>query len=69
VPHQFEVGIVEQVQDVILGPGKEVIGAQDVAASFQEPFAQVGTEKASASGHQNAFTKRVFHHQFLIGAI
>ena len=52
---QFETGIVQQVINVPLGPGVEIIDADDLIAEFKQPLAEVGAEEAAASGDQNVF--------------
>jgi hypothetical protein len=34
VPDQFEVGVLQQMQDVVLAAGEEVVEANDVVAGF-----------------------------------
>jgi len=50
VAHQFEVVVVEQFDDVVLGAGEEVVDADDVVPLFQQPLAEMGAEKAGAAG-------------------
>ena len=38
--------------------GVEIIDADHVVAFFEQPFAEMGAEKAAAAGHQNGF---IFH--------
>ncbi len=61
VAHQLEVGVVEQVGDVVLGAGEEVINADDVMAVGEEAFAQVAAQEAGAAGDEDAFAQRVVH--------
>jgi hypothetical protein len=53
VPHQFEVGVIEQVRNVLLAAGKEVVDAQHVMAIAQQPVAQVRAKKACTTGYQH----------------
>jgi hypothetical protein len=53
VPHQLEIRGAQQMRDVSLGAGKEIIDAQDVRASCDQPVAQVAAQKSGAPGHQN----------------
>ena len=41
VADELEVGVVQQVDDVVLGAGEEVIDAEHVVAVLQQPLAQV----------------------------
>ena len=59
VAHQLEMRVVEQVLDVALGAGEEVVDAQDVMTLCDQTIAQVAAEKAGATGHQNAFVSVV----------
>lgn len=55
VAHQLEVGIIKQVQDVILIAGKIVIDAQNIVPVLEQTFAEMGTEKSGPSGYQYSF--------------
>ena len=59
VAHQLKVGIADQVRDVVLGAGEEVVHAQDVAAVGEQALAQVGAEEA---GDEDAFAQVVVSH-------
>ena len=61
VAHEFEVRIVQQCQDVVLGPGEEVVHTQDVVTFVQESFAEVGAEKTGAAGDKDAFSLKIWH--------
>ena len=54
VPDQLEVRPAEQVRDVRLLAGEEIVEADDVVPLVDEPFAQVRAEKARAAGDENA---------------
>ena len=41
--------------NVPLGPGVEIIDADDLIAEFKQPLAEVGAEEAAASGDQDMF--------------
>ena len=58
VADQFEFRVVQQMADVPLAAGVEIIDADHVVAFFEQPFAEMGAEKAAAAGHQNGF---IFH--------
>ena len=51
--YQFEARVSFQVQDVLLGSGKEVIQADHFMTFIQQAFTQVRTQKASTTGYQN----------------
>jgi hypothetical protein len=53
MPHQFEVGIAQQVGDVLLAAGIEVVNAQHVVAVAQQALAQVRAEEAGTAGDQD----------------
>ena len=57
VAHQLEMGVIEERNDVVLGPGEEVVDAQNVAAVIHQSFAQMRADKTGAAGHQNTFTR------------
>ena len=54
VPDDLEIRIADNVRDVLLAPGIEIVDANDVAAVGQEPFAQVRAEKSGPAGDQHA---------------
>jgi hypothetical protein len=54
VAHQLEARMADQVLDVALGAGEEVIDADDVVPLGNEAVTQVRTEEAGASGDQDA---------------
>jgi hypothetical protein len=58
VADQFEVGLIEQVVDVGLLAGEEVVEADDVVALLDESIAQVRAEEPGAAGDENTFTIR-----------
>ena len=64
VAHQLEVGVVEQVGDVVLGAGEEVIDADDVMAVGEEAFAEVTAQEAGAAGDEDAFAQGVVHGEY-----
>jgi hypothetical protein len=41
VVHEFELGGVQQRQDVVLGASEEIVNAEDVVTVVDEPFAEV----------------------------
>lgn len=50
--HEFKMRVPKQVQDILLGPGVEVVNAQDLTTFLQEALAEVGTNEPCPSGHQ-----------------
>jgi len=49
---ELKMRVPEQVQDILLGPGVEVVNAQDLTTLLQEALAEVGTNEPCPSGHQ-----------------
>jgi hypothetical protein len=49
------VRFVQQVNDVVLVAGEEIVQTKYVVSVFDQPLAQVGTEEASTAGYQNPF--------------
>jgi hypothetical protein len=54
VADEFKIWIRQQVRDVPLLAGEEIIEADDLVAVVQEPVAEVRAEKAGAAGDENA---------------
>jgi hypothetical protein len=54
VAHQLEARVVEQVGDVGLGAGEEVVGTEHVVALGQQAVAQVAAQEAGAAGDEDA---------------
>jgi hypothetical protein len=54
VAHQLEAGVVEQVRDVVLGAGEEVVDTEHVVPFGQQAVAQVAAQKAGAAGDEDA---------------
>jgi hypothetical protein len=57
VADELEVGLREQVRDVGLLAGEEVVDADHVVARGHEPVAEMAAEKAGASGHEHALDR------------
>jgi len=70
VPQQLEIGVVEQVGDVVFGAGEEVVDTDDVVAVGEEALAEVAAEEAGAAGDEDAFSQGVGHggHSVLLAA-
>ena len=56
VADDFEARVGEQVFDVLLGTGEEVVDADDFAAVLQQPFAKVGSEESGSARDEDAFS-------------
>ena len=52
---QLEIRPVEQMRDVGLLAGEEIVEADDVVSLLDQPLAQMRAQKAGPAGHQNAF--------------
>jgi hypothetical protein len=61
VPHQLEAGVIDEVRDVVLVAGEEIVDAEDVVALRQQAFAKMRTQEAGPSGDQDSF-----HSQMLL---
>ena len=59
---QLEVGIVEQMGDVVLGPGEEIIQAEHVVAGIEQAIAEMRAEKPRPAGDEDAFAEVVVGH-------
>ncbi len=59
--HQLEIGVGEQVSDVVLGAGKKVIDANDVVTLGEKAFAEVSTQESGTASDENAFAQGVIH--------
>jgi hypothetical protein len=57
VPDDLEVGAADQVGDVALAAGVEVVAADDVAALLQQALAEKGAQEPGAARDQDAFAK------------
>ncbi len=55
VAHQLEAGVAQQVRDVALAAGEEIVDTEHIVAAADQAIAQVRTEKAGAAGDQDAF--------------
>ena len=60
--HQLEVGVVQQVHDVVFGAGEKVIQADDIVAIVQQALAQMLAEETGTSGDQCAGAVGVVFH-------
>ena len=57
VTYQLEPLSADEMGDVALGAGEEIIDADDVRAPLQQALAQMRAEEAGAAGHENTFFK------------
>ena len=57
VADQLEVWTVQQVTDVRLLAGEEVVQAEDVVSLFDQALAEVRAEEPGPAGHQNSFER------------
>jgi hypothetical protein len=53
MPHQLEAGIADEMLDVGLPPGEEVIEADDVVTLADEAIAKVRAEKSGTAGNED----------------
>jgi hypothetical protein len=58
VPHELEVRPRQQVRDVRLLAGEEIVDANDVMSLVDQPFTQMAAEKTCAAGYQNPLDRR-----------
>ena len=59
-PDQAEAVLAEQVRDVGLGAGEEIVDAHHVAAHGDEPFAQVAAQEPCATRDEDALINMLF---------
>jgi len=55
VAYQLKIGLFNEVADVTLGAGKEIVEAQNLMPFLNQPITEVGTEKTGTSGHKYTF--------------
>jgi hypothetical protein len=53
VTQDFKVRMIEKVGNVSLGPGKEVVNANDLTSRIKQLLAQVASKKSRAARNQN----------------
>ena len=51
--HQIEAGMGNQVLDIALAAGKEIVDAYDLVARRDQPIAQMRAQKAGATCYQD----------------
>ncbi len=54
MPQQLEAWVTDEVTDVVLAAGIEVVDADDIVSGVNQPVAKVTAQKAGAAGDQNA---------------
>ena len=59
--YQLEMMVVEQVRDVVLGAGEEVVDTEHIVSLAEQLLAQVRAEKTGAAGDQHAFAMIILH--------
>jgi hypothetical protein len=57
VPHQFEALVADDMGDVALGAGEEIVDTDEIGAALQQALAQMRAEKARPAGHENSLFK------------
>ncbi len=55
--HQLEIRVVEEMGDVVLGAGEEVVETDDVVAFSEQALAEMAAEEAGAAGDEDAFSE------------
>ena len=58
--HQLEARVPEQMRDVVLVAGEEVVDAEHVVAFVDQPVAEMRAEKAGAAGDENSLHEKWF---------
>ncbi len=61
VAHQLEIWVIEEMGDVVLGAGEEVVETDDVVAFGEQTPAEMAAEEAGAAGDEDAFPEGVGH--------
>jgi len=62
VTHPLKVRVVEQMGDVVLGAGEEVVEADDIMTIVQQAVAEMRAEEAGAAGDERANAGVVVFH-------
>ena len=62
VAHQLEVRVIEQMGDVVLDAGEEIVKADDVVTVVQQALAEMRAEEAGAAGDERARAGAVIFH-------
>jgi uncharacterized protein YfdQ (DUF2303 family) len=56
VADDLEAGVGEEVLDVLLGTGEEVVHADNFATVLEQTFAEVGHQKTGSARDEDAFS-------------
>lgn len=59
--HELEIGVADEMRDMVLAAGVEIVDAEYVMAILQEPLTQMRAEKAGAASNKDALSLSVFH--------
>lgn len=51
--HHLKIGIAHQMSNIAFSPCEKVVNTQDIMSFGEQPFAQVGAEKARTTSYQN----------------
>ena len=66
MPHEFEPRMRQQVLDVLLAAGEEVVDANHIVPVLDETIAKVGAEKPGAAGDKDAHEPRILNFPFWV---
>jgi hypothetical protein len=58
VSKEFEAGVADQMSDVSLLPGEQIVHAQDIVTGLQQAIAKMGSQKSGAAGDQGPVFKQ-----------
>ena len=61
--HELKVRMIQQMGDVVLGAGEEVVQADNVVAVGQQSFTEMRAEEAGTAGDEDAGTVGVVFHK------
>ena len=69
MPDELEPGVFQQVLDVALGAGEQIVGADHLVATLQQPVDEVGAQEACAACDEDSLAGVVLTHlEFLLVA-
>ena len=54
VADELEIRLAQEMGDIRLGAGEHVVEADDIAAARHQPLAEMRTDEAGPSGHEDA---------------
>ncbi len=58
VPHEFEPRMRQQMGDVVLAAGEQVVETDDLMAVAQQPVAEMAAEKTGTAGDEDAHDQK-----------